>query len=94
MKTGKDIKDLHDIRMMIAYLCVTENNFTKDKIYNMARKNLKGSYIMADKLLKTITSKVVDFLIKQNLLIENNGLYCQVSKNDVVLEYEDQNIYC
>ena len=93
MKKGKEIQDLHDIRSMITYLCVTQDEYTLQDIYLMAKENMKGSYFMADKLLKTITKKVVTFLIKHNLLVEYNGIYYQACNADKFNEAETQNIF-
>ena len=94
MKKGKEIQDLHDIRSMITYLCVTEDEYTLQDIYLMAKENMKGSYFMADKLLKTTTSQVVAFLIKENYLLEHNGKYYQTCRTHNFPEEETKSYCC
>ena len=78
MNTGKDIKSLHDIQIMITYLCTTKKSFSKDDIFVLAKKSMEGSRLIVNKLLKTLISQAVDFLIKHDLLTENNGIYYQI----------------
>ena len=78
MKTGKNIKTLYDIKMLVTHLCTTEKKFTKEEIFDLAQKHIEGSALIINKKLKTLINQVVDFLIEKNLLIEKNGEYYQL----------------
>ena len=79
MKTGKEIKCLHDIRKLVTFLCVTETSFTKESIFILANKYMEGSNLIVNKLLKTMIDQVVCFLIKQQIIVKNNNEYHQVA---------------
>ena len=81
MKTGTEIRDIYDIRIMVVYLCTTNNNFTKEEIYRKARHEMLGSKIVINKLLKTLIDQAVSFLVEKGNLIECNGIYSYNTTN-------------
>ena len=76
--TGKDIKCVEDIHKMIAYLCITENNFTKHDLYLLSKKNMEGSRLLVDFKLKVVIDKTLDFLLRKNLIEQNGEVFNHV----------------
>lgn len=86
MKTGKEIKNLEDIRMMVVCLCTTHKEFSKDEIYVLAQKNMEGSSLIVVKLLKTLINQVIYFLLRNDYLFEKKGRFYQVPYNSEVVQ--------
>lgn len=75
---GKDIKCVEDIHKMIAYLCITENNFTKNDLYLLSKKNMEGSKLRVDLKLKVVIDKTLEFLLSKNLIEQNGDVFNHV----------------
>ena len=79
MKTGKEIQSLEDIKMLVVYLCTSQQSFTQQDIFVLAKQAMEGSHLIVNKLLKTLITQTVDFLVDKCLLTENNGIYSQIN---------------
>lgn len=76
--TGKDITCVEDIHKMIAFLCITQNYFTKHDIYLLAKKNMEGSRLIVDFKLKVVIDKTLNYLLNKQLIEQKGDYFNQV----------------
>lgn len=80
IKTGKDIKDLQDIKNLVVALILRSNKFRKERIEELAYKYLKGSGVkVTQQQLSKIVENYLDLFQRNSLVRCENGVYQTVS---------------
>ena len=75
IKTGKDITSANDIEILVAHLCLANTNYTQDELFVLAQQKMEGSKLKVHKRLKVLIEKITAFLVRHQLLTEENGVY-------------------